>query len=309
MPAMSVSPSPNQPFIGDSKAGEPLGGVKTPRAKSGAGRSAGDNPEPLRRAARRKWALTPARLAASHRNLNKAHAAVRAGRRRFSERMMESSRKNLAKGRAILNARGRTPEHIEKLRQNAALARASHTPQSRIKQARKILSHGFYSRLLRDTAETLGENPADYDKLHKLVARYVTAANEQEARLTKALADALWRYHRLYFAQARHHIEGLLFFLSEARPPLGTYEQESSLRAYDLLMVLLDQNLFHQREWRMLGAIERLMRRFIRLRTGKDAEFKTRFYPKRLERDPLDNMDRILDRMDRLMNEGIIEYG
>ncbi len=251
---------------------------------------------------RRHWEKTPARQETSRRNIKAAQAANRRRPRKLSQAQLDALRRNMAKARAALNSRGRSPEHIAKLRESIARARTFQTAQGRIEHAKKILSHGFYSRLLRETpVGRLGEDSQDHARLHELVARYFAPANEEEARLATALANALWRYHRLYFAQAKQQMQALIFFLDEAPPFVKSFEQAFDFRAYELLNVLLDQRVWWRREKTMLGAIERLMRRLVRARAGRPVPWSTRLYGPRNQRDDFEESLRESDHFDRLM--------
>jgi len=67
----------------------------------------------------------------------------------------------------------------------------------------------------------------------------------------------------------------LNFFLSKAPPLEAPDPNETRLRAYTLLSILLDRDESHRRAWRLLASTERLLRRFLRLRFGRDPHFKT----------------------------------
>ncbi|TAM83086.1 MAG: hypothetical protein EPN47_06505 [Acidobacteria bacterium] len=233
------------------------------------------NLEKAWQASRSRWEFTPARRAASRWSIKKAHFANRLPGRAFSSAQREAASRNVAKAREALKARGRSPEHLAKLRQSIAKARAARTRQSIERQAEKILKHGLFARRLRGPVAALGENPRDYQAIHRLVARYFGPQSEEEKELARLIADSLWRQHRIYFAQAAWQLERINFFLSQAPPIESTDANETKLRAYTLLTVLLDRDKSHRRATRLIGATERLLRRYLRLRFGRDPNFQT----------------------------------
>jgi len=233
------------------------------------------NLEKAWKANRSRWDFTPARRRASQRTIKQAHEANRKPGRPFSSAQREAAGRNVAKAREALKARGRSPEHLAKLRQSLAKARAARTEKSVERQAQKILKHGLFARRLRGPVAALGENPRDYQAIHRLVARYLSPQNEDEEKVAHLIADSLWRQHRLFFAQAAWQIERLNFFLSKAPPLDEPDENETRLRAHTLVTILLDTDESHRRAWRLIGATERLLRRFLRLRFGRDPNFHT----------------------------------
>lgn len=233
------------------------------------------NLEKAWQANRTHWEPTPARRSASRWNIKKAQFANRLPGRVFSPAQREAVRRNVAKARETLRARGRSPEHLAKLRESIAKARAARTRKSVERQAQKILKHGLFARRLAGPVAPLGENPRDYQAIHRLVARYFGPQNAEEEALLHLIADALWRQHRIYFAQAAWQLERLNFFLSKAPPIESSDANEAKMRAYTLLTVLLDRDESSRRATRLIGATERLLRRFLRQRFGRDPNFQT----------------------------------
>jgi hypothetical protein len=246
-------------------------GPQSPRHRAAALK----NLEKAWRANRSKWEFTPARRATSLRTIKKAQMANRKPGRAFSTAQREAAGRNVAKAREALKARGRSPEHLAKLRESIAKARAARTRKSIERQAEKVLKHGLFARRLRGPVAALGENPRDYKAIHRLVARYFGPQNEQEEKLVHLIADSLWRQHRMFFAQAAWQLERINFFLSKAPPIDASDANETELRAHTLVTILLDTDESARRAWRLIGATERLLRRFLRLRFGRDPNFHT----------------------------------
>jgi hypothetical protein len=238
-------------------------------------RAALKNLEKAWQANRSRWEFTPARRSTSLWTIKKAHFANRLPGRAFSPAQREAANRNVAKAREALKARGRSPEHLAKLRQTIAKARTARTRKSIERQAEKILKHGLFARRLRGPVAALGENPRDYKAIHRLVARYFSPQNPAEEHLVRLIADSLWRQHRVFFAQAAWQLERLNFFLSKAPPIEASDANETKLRAYTLLTVLLDRDESHRRAGRLLAATERLLRRLLRLRFGHEPNFQT----------------------------------
>jgi hypothetical protein len=233
------------------------------------------NLEKAWQANRAHWEFTPARRSNSLWTIKKAQFANRLPGRKLSPAQRDAAGRNVAKARQALQARGRSPEHLAKLRQSIAKARTARTRKSIERQAEKILKHGLFARRLRGPVAALGENPRDYKAIHRLVARYFGPQNAEEEKLLHLIADALWRQHRIFFAQAAWQIERLNFYLSQATPIDSSDPVEARLRAYTLLTVLLDRDPVQRRATRLIGATERLLRRFLRLRFGRDPNFQT----------------------------------
>ena len=234
------------------------------------------NLEKAWQANRAHWEFTPARRRASLRTIKQATLANRKLGRKLSSAQQQAARRNVASAREALQARGRSPEHLAKLRRSIAKARAARTRKSIERQAEKVLKHGLFARRLRGPVAALGENPRDYRAIHRLVARYFGPQNTEEEKLAHLIADSLWRQHRIFFAQASRQLERLNFYLSQAPPMEEPDANETKLRAYTLLTVLLDRDESHRRAWRLLATTERLLRRFLRARFGHDPNFQTR---------------------------------
>jgi hypothetical protein len=208
------------------------------------------NPEKARQPGKAPRKFTPARRAASLRNLERARAALRARPRKLS------------------------PAQLAAARRTIALARAARTPEGQLRQAQKVLKHGLFALRLRGPQATLGENSRDYEALERLVRRYLDPQNPREEKLARRMAEALWRHQRLYFAQASWELERLRKFLTEAPPSRESSAEFTFLRVYALFEVLLDRSQSAAYAWSLLGSTERLLRRFIRLRAGRKSEFR-----------------------------------
>jgi len=225
-------------------------------------------------ASRARWEFTPARRAVSLRTIKLAQAALRGKPRKLSPAQLAAVRRNVARARAALQARGRSPEHLAKLRRSIVGARAARTPEGQLRQAGKVLKHGLFARRLRGPLALLGENPREQQALERRVIRYLAPQNAPEEKLARQIAAALWRHHRLYFAQAAWELERLRTFFAEAPRPEESSAEFARLRAYALLEILLDREQSAVHSWRLLGATETLLRRFIRRRAEGESKFR-----------------------------------
>src|SRR5512141_1629720 len=95
------------------------------------------------KANRGHYVQTPARLAAGLRTIKLAQAAIRGRPRQLSPAQLAAVRRNVAKARAAMARRGRTPEHLAKLRETIKLARAARTSASYSLHNQKIIKHAF----------------------------------------------------------------------------------------------------------------------------------------------------------------------
>ena len=212
--------------------------------------------------------ISSRRRAAARRNLEKAWQASRA-RWEFTPARRAVSLRNLKRAQAALQARGRSPEHLAKSRESIVKARAARTPEGRLRQAEKVLKHGLFALRLRGPLAALGENPRDHQELERLVMAYLGPRNAGEEKLARLVAAALWRHHRLYFAQAAWELERLRKFLAETPRSRDTSAEFTRLRVYALLEILLDQDQAGDCSWRLLSAMESLLRRYLRRRAGR----------------------------------------
>ena len=226
-------------------------------------------------ASRTRWEKTPARMAHAHQSIQLAHAANRRRPRKLSQAQLDASRLNVARARAVLEARGRTPEHLAQLRQTVAQARAARTPESIRRQAVKIIKHGLFARRLANALPVLGYDMDEFELRRKLLDRFLGATTELERKISSVLAEALWRRHRLYYAQAEWEWAKVRRLLERAPTEIVPTPDVARLRAYHLMGALLSRETFFRRDDLLTGSIERLLRRFLNARTGGKAKFPT----------------------------------
>lgn len=226
-------------------------------------------------ASRAHWEKTPARLASSRRTIQFAQAALRGRPRRMTPRQLAALRRNAARARAALARRGRTPEHLARLRETIRLARAARDSASYALHNRKILKHGMYVRSVRDTLRALGDNPGRLDHRVELLRRFFNSTDPREDALIHVLARKLWRHERLYYAQAEWENWRLDRLLASAdpAPEVGRSAEDLTFRAFHLYDALLDNRRFVQLDDHMMGSIKRLLRRLLRGRLEREPKF------------------------------------
>ncbi len=218
---------------------------------------------------RAHYEFTPARRANSLRTIQLAVAAIRGKKRQPSEAQRRSSRETIRKALEALQTRGRTPEHLAKLRESIVKARAARTKHSDMLHAQAITEHGMYAKNLVATIARLDEDPKDFVEFLVSARDFLNPNSAEENRTAVLIAEALWRHHRLYYAQARWEIE-------EIRKTLGRWPakgEESGNRMrrkfYLLLYALAGGERYQEREKILRRAVARLLQRFLRLRLGE----------------------------------------
>jgi hypothetical protein len=231
---------------------------------------------------RTNWKKTPARLASSRRTIQLAQEAIRGRPRQLSPAQLAAVRRNVARARAFLARRGRTPEHLAKLRETISKARAARTRDSHRLHNRKILRHGMYARSVRDTMRAVGQDPAELDRRVRLLKRYFASDDASEEGLIRALAETVWRHERFYYAQADWECRLVDAEMRRAAPPQRGHPaaDEMRSRAFRLRDALLENFMWYERGRRIIGSLERLLRRLMRARFGPNAPFITSIHAK-----------------------------
>jgi hypothetical protein len=252
------------------------------------------NLEKAWQANRRHWEKTPARMAAARRTIQLAQAAIRGRPRKFSPAQLRAVRANVARARDALAARGRSPEHLAKLRQTIVGARAARTPASFRRQAAKVLKHGLFARSMRETLRPLGEDRKEFARHFHLLRAYFGPRGPQEEKIVRTVVEAVRRRIRLWRAEAywqSRHLEQLL----EMAAPLATPDPELTRhRAMVLMEVLSRQERLFELNYRLLAVLERLLRRLVRRRSGGQLDLKMLA---REERRPPDSEEAKLERL------------
>ena len=232
------------------------------------------NLEKAWQANRARWEKTPARLANSRRTIKFAQAAIRRRPRKLSPAQLAAVRANVAKARATLNARGRSSEHLSKLRETIKKARAARTPEGFRRHSEKVLKHGLYARSVRDTMRPLGEDPKEFDAHLRQLRNFFGPRDEREGKIVAALAEAIRRRLRLWRAEAHWQSRYLEECLGAAAP-LATPDPDQTLnRAWLLMGAVMSQDKLFERDRRLVAAIERVLRQLVRKRSDGRHDLK-----------------------------------
>lgn len=257
---------------------------------------------------RTRWALTPARLASARRTIKLAHEAIRRRPRKLSPAQLRAARSNVAKARAALQARGRTPEHLAKLRQTVARARATRTPESARRQAEKVLKHGLFARSVRHTMRPLGEDPKEFDKHLRLLRQFFGPQDNREEDIIRGVAEAIRRRMRLWRAEAHWESEFLEQCLGLAEP-LTTPDPDQTLhRALLLMGAVLSQDRLFERDRRLVATIERVLRQLVRKRS--DGRHDLKVFAREVRRPPDEDAVEIARlKIHARVSKGLIEGG
>lgn len=223
---------------------------------------------------RTHWEKTPARMANAHRTIQLAQAALRGRPRKFSPAQLAAARANIAKARAVLNARGRSPQHLSKLRETIKKARAARTPEGFRRHSPKVLKHGLYARSVRDTMRPLGEDTKEFATHLRLLREFFGPQDEREGKIVAALAEAIRRRLRLWRAEAHWQARYLGQCLGEAVPLASPDPDQTLYRSWLLLGAVMSQDRLFERDRRLVAALERVLRQLVRKRSDGRLDLK-----------------------------------
>jgi hypothetical protein len=216
-------------------------------------------------AARRKrtFAMTPAKWAALRK-------AVEANRRNFR---MTPARRRAMRANALRMQRA----SVEKFRMTEARRRAAaanlrraqaapRPPSSRRRSRFSHLQHGLQARSFFGTLKRLGEDRRKFRELEEGFRQVFVPRGEAEAEVVQAIARATWRRLRLFRAQAVWEWKRVKRLFQQV-PPLPRLDLETTrTRAYLLLIALAERERFDRFDRQLIHAVERDVRRLLRLR-------------------------------------------
>ena len=243
---------------------------------------------PARR--RRKYEFTPARRAALDEARQKRQFLMTPAKWAAIRKAVEANRRNFrltrARRRAMsINARKMQRASVDKFRLTEARLAANRanirkalavqrTPESYARSRFNHLQHGLQVRTLEETMHLLGDDQREFDSHCRSFARVFAPANPVEEKVVHLLAAAVWRRLRLFKAQARWESDNLRRFLARG-PSLGPLDAGwTRVRAYELMVLLLNREKFHRHDHHLTGVVERQLRTLLHLRTGGDPQFK-----------------------------------
>ena len=161
------------------------------------------------------------------------------------------------------------------------------------------LSAGVCS--IEETMAALGEDPAEFKALAGLIERTFVPKNLPEYEVVQRLAGAIWRRLRLYKAAARWEADALRQALSSGPEVTSLTVDETRLRAYGVMTLLLNETHLSRNRFQLLAEVERQFRALMKIRSGGRAKFhfisrQTRKGRRELEEE--ERYWRVLDRID-----------
>jgi len=161
------------------------------------------------------------------------------------------------------------------------------------------LSAGVCS--IEETMAALGEDPAEFKALAGLIERTFVPKNLPEYEVVQRLAGALWRRLRLYKAAAHWEADALRQALSSGPEVKSLTVDETRLRAYGVMTLLLNETHLSRNRFQLLAEVERQFRALMKIRSGGRAKFhfisrQTRKGRRELEEE--ERYWRVLDRLD-----------
>ncbi len=181
--------------------------------------------------------------------LAKAHAAVRAGNFRVTERRRAASRANIQKAIAWR----RSPEGNAVARRNA-------------------FRHGLAVKKLPELLKPLAETPEDFARHYALVERVFQPPSEVERDLVFSLARASWRRIRILRARARLEVAVWRRRLARKSPVERLSLKETARRAEVISRRMERASNVEDESLALATRIERLLANLIRARQSADGE-------------------------------------
>ncbi len=154
----------------------------------------------------------------------------------------------------------------------AKARRTPRTPESYARSRHNATRHGLFVRHLEGSFVALGEDPRQFIRLGRLLARAFLPRDPTERRLIRRLAEAIWRHFRVYRAVPAWELKELTRQLGVAEglarvehTERNHWGPETDLRdtesyAYRTMTPLVDERRFARRYKLTLNEVERTLR-------------------------------------------------
>jgi hypothetical protein len=138
------------------------------------------------------------------------------------------------------------------------------------------LKHGLGkgASSLEESMAALGEDPAEFNSLLRLIERAFVPKNLPEYEVVLRLAGSIWRRLRLYKAAAGWEEDALRQALSSGHDVERLSVDETRLRAYGIMTLLLDEPRVVRSRFQLLAEVERQFRALLKIRSGGKAKFR-----------------------------------
>jgi hypothetical protein len=138
------------------------------------------------------------------------------------------------------------------------------------------VKHGLTAgkRSLEESMAALGEDAAEFKALAGLVERTFVPKNLPEYKVVQRLASAIWRRLRLFKAAAHWEAEALRQALSSGPEVESLSIDETQMRAFGVMTLLLDESRLSHSRFQLLAQVERQLRALLKIRSGGEAKFR-----------------------------------
>jgi len=168
------------------------------------------------------------------------------------------------------------------------------------------LKHGLGKGFspLEESMAALGEDPAEFNSSLRLIERAFVPKNLPEYEVVLRLAESIWRRLRLYKAAARWEEDALRQALSSGHDVERLTVEETRMRAYGIMMLLLDEPRVIRSRFQLLAEVERQLRALLKIRSGGKAKFHFISRQSRKEQGELEEEERFWRVMDRIDEGG-----
>jgi len=163
---------------------------------------------------------------------------------------------------------------------------------------RASVRHGLYALDVRDSVPRLGESLEEFDEHARLFERAFAPGDAPERELVRKMAELVWRFGRLYRAQAMKHTAKINRLLRLAPEDSAGSPLVIRAIATGLIEVLFGYSDLVESGRRMHGHVERLIRALLRKKTGEDLDF--RILSRRRQYEITDALDHAVITMDGL---------
>ena len=128
--------------------------------------------------------------------------------------------------------------------------------------------------------------------------------NLPEYEVVLRLAGSIWRRLRLYKAASRWEEDALRQALSSGHDVESLSVDETRMRAYGIMMLLLDEPRVVRSRFQLLAEVERQFRALLKIRSGGKAKFHFISRQSRKEQRELEEEERLWRVMDRIDEGG-----
>jgi hypothetical protein len=168
------------------------------------------------------------------------------------------------------------------------------------------LKHGLGrgASSLEESMAALGEDPAEFNSMLRLIERAFVPKNLPEYEVVLRLAGSIWRRLRLYKAAARWEEDALRQALSSGPDVVSLTVEETCLRACGLMTLLLDEPRVVRSRFQLLAEVERQIRALLKIRSGGKAKFRFISRQSRKAERELEEEERLWRVMDRIDQGG-----